>query len=338
MIPRLRIVVSFAIAAIGLSVAGPSTAQTRIRYDNGWLFSGGNAYAALAQDRGCFARERLEVTMDRGFGSSDTVSKIAGGAYDIGEADFNTMSQFSAAHPESRIIAIFIISDGSPASIMALKRSGITKPQDLVGKTIGDPVGEAARVLFPAFAAANGIDPNAVTWISTAANLREQLLVQNRADAIAGHVFIMRTGLSLLGVKPEDTVALRYTDWGVNIFGPSLVTTATWAEAHPEAATSFVRCIAEALKAEIADPKAAVAAVKARNSMLDEQLELAAQKFADTLVLTDNVRQNGLSHVTRDRLERTLKQVSGALGIPTPAPDRVWTDKYLPPAAELKVE
>jgi len=329
---------ALAIAVLGLVAAGPAAAQTHVRYDNGWLFDGGHAYGALAQDRGCFAREKLDVTMDRGFGSSDTLGKLAAGAYDVGEADFNTAAQFAATHPESRVIAIFIISDGSPASVMALKGHGIEKPQDLAGKSIADPVGEAARVLFPAFAAANGFDPKAVNWISIAPNLREQLLAQSRTDAIAGHVFVMRTGLSRLGIKPEDTVALRYADWGVNIFGPSLVTTTTWAEAHPEAATSFVRCIAEALKLEIADPQAAVAAVKARNSMLEDQLEIVAQKFSDTLVLTDNVRKNGLSQVTRDRLESALKQISAALGIPTPAADRVWTDKYLPPAAELKVD
>src|SRR5215831_14739528 len=78
-----------------------ASAQTRIRYNNGWLFGGGEAYAPLAQDRGCFAREKLDVTMDRGFGSTDTVTKIAAGTYDIGEADFNTMAQFNATHPES---------------------------------------------------------------------------------------------------------------------------------------------------------------------------------------------------------------------------------------------
>jgi len=336
MTPTFRIV-SFGLAVVVWAAAGPASAQTRIRYDNGWLFDGGHAYGALAQDRGCFAREKLEVTMDRGMGSSDTLSKLAAGAYDVGEADFNTTAQFAATHPESGVVVIFVISDGSPASVMALKGHGIEKPQDLVGKSIADPVGEAARVLFPAFAAANNFDPGAVNWISIAANLREQLLAQSRTDAIVGHVFVMRTGLSRLGIKPQDTVALRYADWGVDIFGPSLVTTHAWAEAHRQAATSFVRCIAEALKIEIADPRGAVAAVKARNSMLEDELEVEAQKFSDTLVLTDNVRKNGLSYVTRERLDRTLKQLSEALGVAMPPADRVWTERYLPPAAELKV-
>lgn len=334
-----RILAALAIAALGLIAARSAAAQTRVRYDNGWFFDGGHGYGPLAQDRGCFTRAKLEVTMDRGAGSSDTVSKIAAGAYDIGEADFSTMAQFDATHPDSKVIAIFIISDGAPQSIMTLKGSGITKPKDLVGKSIGDTVGEAARVLFPAFADANGIDPKSVTWVSIAPNLRPLMLVQKRADAIAGHLFVMQSGLTQLGVKPDDIVALRYSDWGVNTLGPSLITTSTWADAHPDAAKSFVRCIAEALKIEIVHPEAAVAAAKARNpSMVDEAVELAAQKDADSLVVTDNVRKNGLSHVTRDRLETTLKQVSGALKIPVPAIDRVWTDKYLPSAAVRKLD
>lgn len=313
-------------------------AQTHIRYDNGWLFDGGDAYAPLAQDLGCFAREKLDVTMDRGFGSTDTVTKVAAGTYDIGEADFNTMAQFNAKHPDSRAIAIFIINDGSASSVLAMKASGIAKPQDLVGKSIGDAVGETSRVLFPAFAKANNFDPNSVTWVNSAANLREQLLVRKRADAIAGHMFTMMDGLLALGVKYEETNVLRYSDWGVNIFGSALVANTVWLQGNSAAARAFVGCIADALKVQFTDPKIAIAAAKKRNSMLNEAIELKSLNFENSLVFTANVRQNGLSHFTPNRLTSALAQVSDALGIPTPATDRVWTDKYLPPASVLKVE
>jgi len=333
-----RAIAGLALAVLGVVGLDQATAQTRIRYNNGWLFSGGEAYAPLAQDRGCFAREKLDVTMDRGFGSGDTVTKIAAGAYDIGEADFNNMAQFNAVRPQSPLIAVFIIADNSPTSVIAMKSSGITKPQDLVGKSIGDAIGESSRVLFPAFAKANHIDPNSVTWVNTAVNLREQLLPTKRADAIAGHMFTVQNGLLALGVKYEDTILFRYTDWGVNIFGAALVTTPSWAAAHADATKAFVRCIAEAIKVQFADPKAAIAAAKARNSLLNEAIELASLSFTHSLVLTDNVRKNGLSYVTRERLERALAQVGEALGTPTPPPDQVWTDKYLPPASVLKLD
>lgn len=328
----------FVLAALCLLGAGSAEAQTPVRYNNGWLFGGGEAYGPLAQDRGCFARERLDVTMDRGFGSGDTVSKIAGGAYDIGEADFNTMSQFTATHPDTPVIAIFMIGDRTAASVVALKSSGITKPQDLVGKRIGDAIGETSRVLFPAFAAANNLDPNAVTWVNTAVNIREQLLVQKRADLVAGHLFTLQSGLRLLGVKEDEITALRYADWGVNLFGAALVAKPSWAAAHAEATRSFVRCMAEAIKLQFADPQAALAAASARNSMLEPNVELDNLKFLSTLVLTENTRKNGLSSVGRERLERSLKQLAGALEIPLPKADQVWTAEYLPPADVLKLD
>lgn len=312
--------------------------QTRIRYNNGWLFGGGELYAPLAQDLGCFAREKLDVTMDRGYGSTDTVTKIVSGAYDIGEADFNAMAQFNATHPESRAIAIFIIDDASAASVLAMKSSGITKPQDLVGKRIGDAVGETSRVLFPAFAKANKIDVNSVTWVNSAVNLREPLLVQKRADAIAGHMFTVLNGLLALGVKHEETNVFRYSDWGVNILGAALVANTDWLRANSDAAKAFVECIAIALKAESVHPKMAIAAAKKHNSMLDEAIELANLNFEDSLIFTGNVRKNGLSYVTPERLTSALVQVSDSVGISPPPINRVWTQKYLPPASVLKVK
>lgn len=312
--------------------------QTRVRYDNGWQFGGGQLYAPLAQDLGCFTREKLDVTMDRGYGSTDTVTKIASGAYDIGEADFNTLAQFKGAHPQSKAIAIFIIDDASPASVLTLKTSGIRKPKDLVGKRIGDSIGEASRVLFPAFAKANNIDPNSVTWVSSSGDLREQLLVQKRADAIAGHVFTVMNGLLALGVKHEETQAFRYSDWGVHIFGASLVANTDWLQSHGDAAKAFVACIADALKAQLVHQKMAIAAAQKHNTVLDEAIELANLRFENSLVFTDNVRKNGLSSVAPERITNALAQVADSVGLPPPPVDRVLTRKYLPPASVLKVE
>jgi NitT/TauT family transport system substrate-binding protein len=231
-----------------------------------------------------------------------------------------------------------MIVDESPMSIISMKTANIERPVDVVGKQLADPVGESSRVMFPAFAKANSFDPNSVTWLNVTATLREHFLAQHRADAILGQWYSITKGLHQIGVKDDDIRIMKYADWGLNVFGGSVATKPAWLAAHPDAAKAFVRCTVEGIKAAMADPSSAMAAIEKRNSMVDEPIEkVTLSRALEVAAHTPNVRQNGLSYVTHERLERVLRQATEALGIPMPNPDEVWTDKYLPPRAELMV-
>ena len=318
--------------------ATPARADTPIKFVMDWAFEGAQTIWTLAAETGCFKSKDLAVTIDRGFGSGDTVSKVASGAYDIGVSDFSSVIDFDVKHPEAPILATLIISDESPTSVVTLKKNNITKPTDLIGKRIADPPGEASRVLFPAFAKANNIDPASINWVSVAPNLRQAALAQGQAEAAAGHMFTVLTGLRALGVKDEDIFVMRYADYGVKLFGNSIIAKPAWVQAHPEAMKAFVACAVEGVKLSIKDPKAAIASLHKYNSLADDATEGAALAFStNTAVLTPWVKEHGMSHVTPERLDQVLTQVSDALGAQKPAPDTIWTAAYLPPAAELKI-
>jgi NitT/TauT family transport system substrate-binding protein len=307
-----------------------------IKFVMDWAFEGAQSIWPLAQDRGCFAKAGLNVTIDRGFGSGDALTKVAAGAYEIGVSDFNAMVGFTAKNPDKPLIAVFVISDGSLTSIATLKANGISKPQDLIGKQIADTPNDASRLLFPVFAKANGIDPAAVGWVNTAADLRQQVMLQKRADAVAGHLTTVTMGLRALGVKDEEVVVLRYAEWGLEFLGNVVFTTPAWAAGHKDAMIGFNRCAADGITASITDPKAAIASLKKRNPLADEAIESSALDIANKLaVVTPNTKKNGLSFVVRDRLERTVVQAAESFEVPAPKVDLVWTDKYLPPRGEL---
>jgi len=176
------------VVAVGMAVASPpvtAAERTPIKFVMDWAFEGAQSIWTVAADSGCFQQAGLDVKIDRGFGSGDAVSKVASGAYDIGVSDFNTLISYNGTHPNEKLVATFVVSDKSPTSVVTLKKNNITKPQDLVGKRIGDAQGEASRVLFPAFAKANGIDPDSITWVTITPNLRQTTLQQGKSDAAA---------------------------------------------------------------------------------------------------------------------------------------------------------
>jgi NitT/TauT family transport system substrate-binding protein len=326
-------------ALLALTALPARAADAPVRFVLDWAFQGPQGIWALAADRGCFARAGIALTMDRGFGSGDSVAKVATGTYDIGFADFNTVIQFDGKNPDNRVIGFFMVYDNSPTSALAYKSSGITKPADFAGKTMAAPPGDASRLLFPIFAKANGLDPAKVTWINTSPELRETMLVRKQVDGISGHVFTSLMALRAAGVKDQDLVIMRYPEYGADLFGSTLLAKSSWADAHAKEVTAFARCTAEGIRAVATDRAAAIASLKKRDPLINEQVERDRLDLAlDAAIMTPNVKANGISHVARDRLERTTAQAAQALDIPAPPLDALWTDKFMPEKAELKAQ
>jgi NitT/TauT family transport system substrate-binding protein len=323
--------------SIALLVASTHLAQaeTPIRLVMDWAFEGAQSYWTIADQKSCFRDKGLSVKIDRGFGSGDAISKVASGAYDIGVSDFSSIVAYNAAHDENKLVATFVVSDRSPTSVVTLKKTGITTPKQLEGKRIADPQGEASRVLFPAFAAKNDIDQAKIEWISVAPNLRQATLVQGQADAVAGHVFTVITGLRALGIKDEDMTTLQYADYGVDLLGNSIMTKPAWAAAHKKEMQDFISCAIVGIKASQADPNAAVASLKKFNSVVDAATELSALDFSNKFAIrTPHVMKDGLSDIDPARLKTMLAQIAKAISIPVATPGDVWSDAYLPPKAE----
>ena len=202
----------------GLALAMPwyvvdAQSATNAKFVVDFTYQGNHAIWGLALAQGIFSREGLNVTMDRGYGSGDTIVKVASGAYDIGFADVNAAVKFNAQNPDKRVIAVLQVFNRTLSSIITLKKSGIADPKQLPGHTVGAPEADASRLLFPAFAKKNGIDPSSVTWKSIAPNLRETILIQGQVDAISGFRLLRCSTSSLpgFGVKTSSSYPTRNT-------------------------------------------------------------------------------------------------------------------------------
>ena len=70
-----------------LMLAGPAVAQDKVRFQTDWIPSGEHAMYYGGWSKGIFAKHGIDITITRGYGSGDTVTKLAGGAADFGVAD-----------------------------------------------------------------------------------------------------------------------------------------------------------------------------------------------------------------------------------------------------------
>jgi NitT/TauT family transport system substrate-binding protein len=317
----------------GTGLAQPPRPRVNWKFTLDFAVQGPQAPFLLALERGYFAAEGITLTIDRGFGSADAVTKIASGAYDLGYADTNSMVEFNVRNPDKSLIAFVMFLNAPPFSILTLRREGITRPTDLQGKKLGAPVGDAPRRLFPVFAKAVGIHPDSVEWISMDVPLREPSLIRGTVNAITGFYFTAFLNLRAAGVNPNDIVAFLYSDYGLPLYGNAIMAPPGLLQRNPDGARGFVRAFIRGLKDSITDPDAAIAAIKRRDPLLNEAVEKERLLLAlRSNVLTAEVAKDGFGGVRGERMARAIDALAEAFNLPAkPKWYEVFSDKYLPP-------
>lgn len=319
-------------------LATPAAAQD-VKFTLDWAFQGPQSPHLLALERGFFREEGLNVTIDRGFGSGDVPVKLLGGAYEIGVADLNPTIRLKLEKPDADILAVGIIGDATALAVMTTRRQGITKPSDLVGKTLAAPETDAGRQLFPAFARAVGLDLNAVRWQTVTPQLRETMLAQGQVQAITGFTTSGILSLKALGVPEADIVTMRYDQFGVDLYSTAILVRKSYAEANPKVVQGMVKGILRGYLAARAEPAAAIAALKKRDSLIDEKIETERlQMQLNEISFTPWVLQNGFGRAQTARIEKSIEIVRAAFNVPTALPaSAIYSDAYLPPASTLQV-
>jgi len=134
-------------------------------------------------------------------------------------------------------------------------------------------------------------------------------------------------------VDPDNIVALKYPDFGVEFYGNTIITRNELLEKNPEAVRGFLKAFNKALQETIDDPEAAIKYVKQRDGLIKEDLELRRLKLAlETNVITDETRAEGLGAVTDDRMARALEDMVASYGLEaSPELEALFDSSYLPP-------
>ena len=327
--------------ALGLCAAfGSAQAQTTpIKFQLDWRFEGPSAFFLVPAAKGYFKDAKLDVTVDAGNGSGGAVNRVASGAYDMGFADLAALMEFHANNPDApnKPVAVMMVYNNTPASVMALKKSGIKTPADLSGKKLGAPVFDAGRRGFPIFAKANSVGN--VNWVSMDPPLRETMLVRGDVDAITGFTFTSLLNIEARGVKAEDVVVMQYPDYGVKLYGNAIIATPKLIKENPAAIKAFLAAFTKGAKDVMADPAKAIEAVKARDGIINSELETRRLKLAiDTVINSPDARAEGFGQAKGPRLSLMASQVSDAFGTKTRVKaDEIWNGSFLPSAKELDV-
>jgi NitT/TauT family transport system substrate-binding protein len=292
----------------------------------------------LAAERGYFAREGLNVSIDRGFGSGDAMAKLAAGSYDIGLGDPNMLVRWNAANPATKVTTVFLFMDKGQHALVTLRSTGIKTMSDLAGKRIAHPPGDFIRPLWGVLSRVQNIPSDKIEWLTVQPNLRDSLLARGGADAVTAFAATTYFNLLAIGQKPEDIVLFPLGDHGFELMGNGLLVTQDFARRNPETIRKFIRATMAGLRDSLSDVPEAIRSVVRRDATANADIETARYKFMiETSILTPHVRANGFSVVTKDRLEKLNGFLAEAAELAAPPPPAdLYTDVFLPPVAELQ--
>ncbi|AVO50034.1 taurine ABC transporter permease [Melaminivora suipulveris] len=332
---------ALATALFASTAALPALAQplTPVKFQLDWRFEGPAAFFLLPVSKGYFKQAGLDVTVDTGSGSGGAVTRVASGSYDMGFADLAALMEFHANNPDApnKPVAVMMVYNNTPATVFALKKSGIQKAADLTGKKLGAPAFDGGRRSFSLFQKANNVGQ--VQWTSMDPPLRETMLVRGDVDAITGFGFTSLLNLEARGVKAGDLTMIPFADNGVKLYGNVIIASQKFARENPAAVKAFLRAFTQGAKEVMANPPAALESVKARDGMINVPLETRRLELAiQTVIASPDARREGFGQVEPGRLSLMASQVSDVFGTKTRVdPNAVWDGSFLPSKAELNV-
>ncbi|MBP0443705.1 ABC transporter substrate-binding protein [Roseomonas sp. SSH11] len=320
------------LAAPRLSLA---QAPQRVKFTLDWVPHGAYAFAVAAERNGIFRKYNLEMPVNRGYGSGRVPVDVAAGTYELGFGDLTPQLRFMAENPDRGLVCVAVLYDRSPLSATVRADGPIRDPKQLAGKTLAAPEFDSGRQMFPVYAQAIGIDPASVNWMSVSPELREPMLVQRRADGITGFVTSTALSLKALGMDLPQQRVFYYRDAGMDFYGSGLVTTRAVLREKPEAIRAAVAALIEGMVFAYRNPAEAINLLKAREALTDVPIETERQKLVfEQMLVSENVRQHGLSHVEPGRLKRQIDAVVDTFKIANrPTPEQAYTDEFLPPPA-----
>lgn len=249
-----------------LAVAGcssnsrPKAAATgpvkKVRYLTGAGIFAQEGLMWAGRELGYFRNEGIDLEILPGPSGTKNLDTVRSGSADIagldtvvimygyGTGKYTDMTMLAPQHQQTLMC------------ITALASSGISKPADLQGKTIGNIPFGSPFLMFPAFAAVNNFDAKSVKFVPFNVQQISQLLLAHSFDAVTSYIVTSAGSVQTAAAAAHQSlVNFNYSDYLTDLYGNSLVTTKSYLNSNRDLVQGFVRATTKSMEYAVQNPK-----------------------------------------------------------------------------------
>jgi ABC-type nitrate/sulfonate/bicarbonate transport system substrate-binding protein len=328
-----------AVALPGAFAQGSGGRLTPLKFTLDFRINGQTAPFFLAERKGYYRDEGLELTIDTGAGSVASITRIASGVYQLGLGDISSLIEFNAQGEGTPVVqAVYQYYNRAPFAIIGRKDRGITADfRSLQGKKVAAAAVESTRRAWPMVARRQGMKSDAFQWQTTDFSARDNVMVRGDVDAAT---YFHDSAISLFArMKAEELSVLKYADAGVNLYGNAILASSHLVAQNPKAVAAFLRATNRAIVETFADPGPAIAATRQREPILDEKVERERWGITAQYVGAADTAGHGLGDIRKLTLEQQVDEVAEVFGLRRkPSADALFNGSMLPARAERSIK
>jgi NitT/TauT family transport system substrate-binding protein len=291
-----------------------------------WYPYGEHAAFYYGLDKGYFKDAGIDLSIQPGGGSTQTVQAVAAGKVDFGYADTPALLRTIAAGADVKSIGVFL--QTTPAAVQFFADKNIKTVADLKGKSVAGSPGDAAYETLAAVLEANHVPNDAVQRLNVDPAGKLTAVISGRADSLAGFYNDQSPTIEArTGKKMEQ---LRYADHGVNFFSTGLLASDDTIKKNPQLVRDFVHAAQRAWD-EAGKDKAGAVAAEAKLAEQAPPPAVLAKQWDLTLGLLHTPRTKGDKPGYNDAADwqTTIDVVVKYLALKNPGkPDAYWDASF----------
>ncbi|QXJ23840.1 ABC transporter substrate-binding protein [Actinomadura graeca] len=256
---RLVALAAAALACLSSAACGDGgkTAKSggaEVTYMTAFGTFGREAYAYVAKDKGFFRDAGIDVTIQPGQGTGNNLKLMTAGKADFAPVGALSLAQAIDNRPGLGIVATAALDQHTMASIMTTTKSGIGRPADLAGKSVGGLPNSEVPALTAAYSRAAGFDAGKIKHVAATPTQLPGLLAAGSVDAIGQYV--VSQGLIRKAVGGEVTV-FPFKQYLPDVYGALLAVRGSLATQDPALAKKFTGALLKGLEYAIDHPEEA---------------------------------------------------------------------------------
>jgi NitT/TauT family transport system substrate-binding protein len=316
--------------AIALSLAvfasQPAWSLDQVSFRLNWYLGGLHTPFYLGKERGYYKDEGIDITINEGRGSANTVQVVAAGSDTFGLADSSSLMLVASKGGEVK--AVMSLLNTSGFGVISLAETGIKSVKDLEGKKLAITAGDALTQLFPAVAKYNKLDMSKVRLVQVDPAGKVVAVLEKRVDALLGG---LDDQYFLIKAKGKQPAALAFSDNGANTIGMTILTQDKTIKENPDLVRRFVKATIRSWEAAKADPDAAVKA--AAKTKPDLNLASTKEQLLKDISFLESPATKGkpIGWGAASDWESTKKLLVEYRGLKTDKPaSAFYTDQFIP--------